>query len=115
MHVDSLALEAHVVPLGAPGLREGVEAAARERMQLDGPPLQVDLARRDASHVQQVVDQPGQVTGLPPDDRHHVAHRLVAVEPPQHRDRVRKGAEGVAQLVAQHGQELVLGPRLLPQ
>ena len=69
---------------------------------------QLDLAARDARHVEQVVDQADQVVDLALDDGALVLERLVAAQPHQ-LQRGQDRRQRVAQLVAEHRQELVLG------
>ena len=69
--------------------------------------LQPDAAARDARHVQQVVDQPRHVLDLAFDDRAlALGAGALALH---HVQRADDGRQRVAQLVPQHGQELVLG------
>ena len=77
--------------------------------QLDPLGAEPDLAVRQPGDVQQVVDQPGHVPDLPLD---HVAGELdegrVVGRLPQDVDRVEHRGQGVAQLVGEHGEELIL-------
>jgi hypothetical protein len=73
---------------------------------LDGALAQVDLAARDARDVEQVVDQPRQVRGLTL-ERGEFGHRGAAQ--PHQLDGGRDRRQRIAQLVAEHRQELVLG------
>ena len=72
---------------------------------------QIDVAARDARDVQQVVDQPREVLHLPLD---HVARpgelRIGQRAPAHDLDRVADRRERIAQLVREHGEELVLVP-----
>ncbi len=71
--------------------------------------LQLDLAARDARHVEQIVDQAHELLQLPPDHfaRPRQALRIRALRL-QHVDRVADRRERIAQLVREHRQELVL-------
>jgi hypothetical protein len=98
------------VAAGAAGPGEGVHAAAHEGGEVEGVHREHDLARHDAAHVEQIVHEALEVLRLAHDDAARARFHLVglpdAVEDP---DGVGDGAEGIAQLVAQHGEELVLG------
>ncbi len=77
--------------------------------QVDPLGAEPDLAVRQPGDVQQVVDQPRHVPDLPLD---HVAgeldQRRVVGRLPQDVDRVEHRGQGVAQLVGEHGEELIL-------
>ena len=79
--------------------------------ELDGLAVQRDLALRDARHVEQIVDEAGEVRDLPLDDLAHPGDARVVrrhlVEHLRGRDDRR---ERIAQLVRQHREELVLAP-----
>ena len=70
--------------------------------------VKVDLPAGDPRDVEQVVDQPHELLELALDDR-QLLRRLAAQmhQLDGHHDR----RQGISQLVAQHGQELVLGAR----
>ena len=94
-------------------------AASRARAASD-PHLhalgaQRDLAAADARDVEQVVDQPRHVPDLAAQHRARARRYHRVVRPHlQELERGEHGRERVAQLVRQHGQELVLAPvRLL--
>jgi hypothetical protein len=81
----------------------------RERTQVERLHHEVHLPHRDAADVEQVLDQPRHVPGLPLDDRLHLG-RIARARAAQLHD-VRGGrqrSERVAQLVAQHRDELGL-------
>ena len=66
------------VPLGAPGLRRGRRCiASRGRQRQSTGAASSILPRRDPRHVQQIVHETARGAGLAPDDRDHVARRLV--------------------------------------
>ena len=74
--------------------------------ELDAAFPQCNLAARDARHVEQVLDQPDEVTNLPLDDGDFAA--MAAAHPGE----VKGGQDRrkrIAQLVPEHRQELVLG------
>jgi len=78
--------------------------------QRDGLEAQGDPAAGDAPHLEQVVDQVGELLHLPHDDS-ELPGAVLAATPKQ----LRGGEDGrqrVAELVAEHGEELVLGPAL---
>lgn len=85
---------------------DGVVNAGRElhalTAELDRPPT-------DAAHVQQVVHEPHDLTDVPLHDHGRRADGLaIPVGQPQDLQRVADRGEGVAELVGQHRQELVL-------
>ena len=73
---------------------------------LDDLLLQLHLASRDARHVQQVVDEPREVSHLALDDRPLAFGGVVAAEPHQ-LERGEDGRERIAELMAQHREEFV--------
>ena len=87
----------------------GLDRARDHRGEVDRLALQRDLAARDARDVEQVVDQPRQLVDLALDDVARARALLVGqlLEPHQ-LHRVADRRQRVAQLVRQHGQELVL-------
>jgi hypothetical protein len=85
-----------------------LEGAPRELGEIEGPALQVDPAAGDAGHVEQALDEPGQVRGLSADDRHGpLALIAVGRGPVEDEEAVLDGGERVAQLVGEHGHEVV--------
>jgi hypothetical protein len=90
--------------------------AADDGPEVDRLAAQRDLAAGDAADVEQVVHEAAQVAHLPLDDlagpgRGGIGLFLRA----HHGHGVTDGREGVAQLVAEHGQELVDLPAFLFQ
>ena len=91
-------------------------ACSTARAKVHGLALQLDQAPADAGHVEEIVEQPRQVIGLAPDQ----AARPIVLRPGrlpvEHRQGIDDHAHGVAQLVGEHREELVLGligqPRL---
>ena len=73
-----------------------------------GSRCELDLAARDARDVEQVVDQARQVPHLALDDR-ALAFAGVDAAQAHQLQRGQDRRQRVAQLVAEHGQELVLG------
>ena len=76
----------------------------------------VQLARDDAAHVEQVVDNLGLRLGVALDDADRAPGQLgrhVRALPTEHARPAQDGGEGGAQLVAERGEELVLGPQRL--
>ena len=65
-----------------------------------------DLAPGHARHVEQVVDEPRKVAHLPLDDA-ALAGEAVACLPVEKLARDEDGSERIAQLVAEHGEELI--------
>jgi hypothetical protein len=98
------------------GRAHGVERRmdrGRDRHVLD---RELDVPTGDPRHVEQVVDQPAQVLELARRDRAGLARRCA--EPRAHRhhaNRRRQARHRVAQLVAEHREELVLAPVGLAQ
>ena len=80
------------------------------RSSSSGLHVQDQLVRRHAADVEQVVDEPREVLRLTPDARDERCDLALAVlARVQHRGRGADGGQRVAQLVAQNGEELVLG------
>jgi hypothetical protein len=78
--------------------------------QVEWPQLEKDLARSHARNVEQIVHDTGQVSNLPLQDlagRRRPRVRLVRQI--EDRRRVRDGGQRIAQFMAEHGQEFVLG------
>jgi hypothetical protein len=86
-----------------------VAGPARDLAQVEAPASQLDLAARDPGHVEEIVDEAGEVLGLALDDlpcqRGLLAAGLHTVEQEQ---AVLDGGERVPELVRQDGDELVL-------
>ena len=103
-------LQAQRVALRFAGDVERRADVAHQRRQIERPALQQHLAGDDAADVEQVVHQPRQVPRLAGDDLPRVGgQRGIALHALQHFDGRGDRAQRVAQLVAEHGQELVLG------
>ena len=88
-----------------------VHRSAHPRAQVHRLGAQLDLAAGDAADFEQVVDQAGELIGLAHGHRQRGAvgagQRLAARQQPV---RVGQRRQRVAQLVGQHGKELVLAP-----
>ena len=95
----------------AVGLRHRLlrfDAAADQRAQIDGRLLQRNLPGGHAGHVQQIVDQPVQMAGLPVDRARVLRQaRIVGPLPAQKVVGQEDGGQRISQLVSQHGQELL--------
>src|SRR5262249_42746779 len=77
--------------------------------QVQALPGQVDLARGDARHVHEVVDQPRQVVDLAVQHGEGLGGGGgVAEAQAEDLHGVADGGQGVAQLVGEHGEEVVL-------
>ena len=76
--------------------------------QVDDLAPQLDLAARDLRDVEQIVDQAGQVVDLPLDHLLLARDRALALVPHQP-ERGDDRRQRIAQLVAEHREELVLG------
>src|SRR3954462_3015381 len=76
-------------------------------VELDRRSLELDLPPRDPGNVEEIVDQPGEVPDLPLDDG-ALVDGDVAVAQADELERRHDGRERIAQLVAEHGEELVL-------
>src|SRR6266545_4128806 len=116
VHTHGIAPEIHldrVVPLLEERER-GLDRPGDDGREVEHLPVQDDLAARDPADVEQVVHEPTEVPHLAldqlarPDDGgvRHLAGR-------HHGHGVADGGERVAQLVAEHGEELVDLPALL--
>ena len=108
--VIGLELDRHFVTLLARPQRQRLAHRADDLVQIGRRALQVHLALNDPRDVQQIVDQPRFEPRVAHDGRQHGARarrqRGVGQQrgrPHQHR------RQGRAQLVAQHGDELILG------
>ncbi len=89
---------------------KGRDDVPHARFELERAPLDQDLAGHDAADVEQIVDEPLEVSGLPVDDaRRELELRRGALRGTDDRGGIGHGRERVAQLVPQHRQELVLG------
>ena len=76
--------------------------------QVDGLLVDDELSARHAIDVEQVVDDAGQVLALPVDGLAHGLDQLVVDFPAGHeRHGIANRSQGIAQLVCQHGDELV--------
>jgi len=86
-----------------------LHGVAHEFIEFQGLALKLDLVSRDAGHVQQVVDQVGQLSGLavksPPRRVSPARPRLAMFEDV---GAVPDGGQRVAQFVREHRQEFVL-------
>ena len=72
-------------------------------------PVEHDLARGHPAHVEQIIDQPREVLNLTADHRAGALGGLVGVaHDVEHVHGARDRAERIAQLVPEHGQELIL-------
>ncbi len=76
--------------------------------ELDGAAAQLHLSARDARHVEQVLDEADQVPRLPLDDPPLLLGGVDAAQA-QQLERREDRRERIAQLVAEHRQEFVLG------
>src|SRR5262249_56131806 len=89
---------------------QGVEGALHGLEEIEWPAVEPDLAGHDASHVEKIVDEATQVLDLATDDFARLppgrSSRIVDAIEDVHG--VADGPEGIAQLVAEHGEELVL-------
>ena len=93
-----------------------VARPAHQLAQVDARPLELDLPARDARHVEQVVDEPGEVLGLTADDLLRARGLLAAGQRAvEEVDAVADRRERVAQLVREDAEELVLAPVRLAQ
>src|SRR5471030_9287 len=99
---------------GAAGGLVGFQAGGQQHRQVERRAVEQDLARHGARQVEQVVDDAAQVLALALDDfpgaRHAVERHAGQAD---QRGGAADGAERIAQLVAQHGEKLVLGVVLL--
>ena len=103
-------LDTQAMRLGLARRGERADRAPRDLGQIYGCAVQEDLAGHHAPHVEQVVDQSPEVRALAQDHVARATDRLVGtLELVQQAHGAADGAERVAQLVTQHGQELVLG------
>ena len=78
--------------------------------QLDALRPELDLAAADPRDVEQVVDQPRELPDLPLDDLAAPVLDVLGLRVHQELDGVGDRGQRIAQLMGQHGQELVLPP-----
>ena len=77
--------------------------------QIDRLALQADLSAGHAADVHQIVDQAGKVRGLPVDGVQAVLqNRVLEVRVAYDRQRIADGCQRIAQLMRQHGEELLV-------
>ena len=109
-HADSVG-EDDVVLGRLSGVGERADTPRHDLGQVEGGADEADLPRGDARHVEEVVDQPRELADLLADDlpRVHVAG-LARPDGVEDVHGAGDHVERIAQLVAQHGEELVLGP-----
>ncbi len=93
------------VDSGASRLESALERLAESSHLL----AQLETIARDTTDVQQIIDQPHHLSGLPLHDAARAAqHRIDDVAVLEEPQAVTQRREWVAQLVSQHGEELVL-------
>src|SRR5207245_839241 len=87
----------------------GLDRRGDDRGQLDPTLAQLELAARDARYVQKIVEQPAHVLDLTIDDLLGPSLLLAgSADLLAHGERVADGGQGVAQLVGEDGEKLVL-------
>ena len=87
-----------------------LQRLAEQLVRVDGPGLQPELTAADPGHVEQVVDQPGLEVDVAADHPEHRAIVLRRGRVVEHRgDGGEHRRQRSAQLVAEDGEELVLG------
>jgi hypothetical protein len=97
--------------LRAPARRQRGHAAPYRLRQLQRAPIKDDLAGSHARHVDEIVDETGEMGVLAGDDLAGAARRLL-----RHPGVVEDvggggdGGQGIAQLVPEHGEQLVFAP-----
>ena len=95
-----------VAPLLQEGPR-GLDRARHDLVERDEAELERHPAGGEPRHVEEVVDEAREVLNLPLD--HRALAPVAAAARPHQVERRRDGRQRVAQLVAQHREELVLG------
>ena len=98
------------MPLEAPPQAPDIHEARHRLGEVEALAVERELAVCDAADVEEIADEPRHVPGLALDHGGRL-HRLVArgIGDFQHMSRRGEGRERIAQLVAEHRQELVLG------
>jgi hypothetical protein len=87
-----------------------LDALADDLPEIEGTPLEGDLARHDPGYIEQVVDEAGEMLSLTADDGPRPPLGLRSgIESIEHGGGVDDRGQGIAELVPQHGQEIVLG------
>ncbi len=111
VHPDRRQFHIHAMAGEKPRAAQSFEAATYRRGEIQRRPRQRDLAQDHAPGIEQIVGEPRKVTGLPPDDRDRRAADIVEQRAFLLDDLrgIGDGRQRIAQLVTQHGQELVLG------
>ena len=85
-----------------------VERVGHDVADIDQFPAEGDAAHREARHIQQIVDQAHEVLDLAFHGLPHLVPDFAVRRPRLHGERMADGRQRIAQLVRQHGQELVL-------
>ncbi len=101
-------VERQRVPLGLDERAGHLDRLGHRGVDLDALALQRDATLTDARDVEQVVDEPAHVIDLPLDDA-ALALARIGMAHAQELQRRQDRRQRVAQLVPEHGQELVLG------
>ena len=105
--------DGQIVALGRDQRLDALDGVGDERLRRDQLAAEHDLAPGDPRDVEQVVDEPGHVPDLPAHELDRpvevsLALVLLGVPLAEHLECVIDGGQGVAQLVGEHRQELVL-------
>jgi hypothetical protein len=87
-----------------------LDSLGHDLRELERMAPQLDLPLGHAGDVEQVVHEAREVTHLPLDDDALALHRVRAFAQAHELQGGQDRRKGIAQLVAQHGQELVFGP-----
>jgi hypothetical protein len=105
-----------VMPAGLDHGATGLKGPLDDHRELDGRLLQRDLASGDPRDIEEIIDEAGELPHLAIDRRARpLEPRVLELQPLQHLHRIADGCQGVAQLVGQHRQELVLVSVRLPE
>src|SRR5262249_62424206 len=95
--------------LGLPLRGEGVDSALRAVLEVHGGAGHGDLARGDASDVHEIVDEPGEALELASHRAPgHLRRLLSATQALQDAEGRADHGKWVAELVGEHGHELIL-------
>ncbi len=98
----------HTMALGHKRAPARVERVGHDVADIYRLPAKGDTSHREARHIQQIVDQAHQMLDLTLHGLPHLFPDVAVRRPRLHGERVADGRQRIAQLVRQHGEELVL-------
>jgi hypothetical protein len=108
--VDHRGGRRNVEPMSRRAGRECGDTVLDQLAQVDDAWLELEPAGGQPGNVEEIVDQAGEMSHLASDDLPELYRALVLLHHVQDADGAGDGSQRVAQFVAQHREELVLGP-----